>query len=73
MAKLKKKRNKQYRGADAKSAPAAVTRVTAEERSRLKQWWIDRKPVLKPILIIVGVLVFVVWLIVEAIRLFSGG
>lgn len=73
MAKSKKKRNKQYRGTDAKNAPAAVTRVTAEERSRLKQWWLDRKPILKPVLIIVGILVFVIWLIVEAIRLFSGG
>jgi len=39
-AKQKKKRNKKYQGSDAKVTVPSVTRVSAEERSRLKEWWL---------------------------------
>jgi len=38
--KQKKKRTKKYHGADAKVSTPLVTRVSAEERSRFKEWWL---------------------------------
>lgn len=67
--KQKKKRNKQYRGQDAAMNRPAVTRITAANRSKLGQWWLDRKRVLKPVLIVVTVVLVIVWLIIELIRI----
>lgn len=67
--KQKKKRNKQYRGQDAAMNRPAVTRITAANRSKLGQWWFDRKRVLKPVLIGVAVVIVIVWLIIELIRI----
>lgn len=39
--KQKKKRNKKYSGADARVTTPQVTRVSAEERSALKEWWLN--------------------------------
>ncbi|OYX41606.1 hypothetical protein B7Y94_04805 [Candidatus Saccharibacteria bacterium 32-49-12] len=49
MAKVKKKRNKKYAGADATSARPKITRVQAVNRSRLGQWLHERKKLAKPI------------------------
>ena len=68
MAKKQKKRNKVYRGADAKAAAPTVTRISAVNRSALGQWWFDRKKVLKPILIAVAVVLIIIWLIFELVR-----
>lgn len=38
--KHKKKRTKKYQGVDAKVTTPMVTRVSAEERSRFKEWWL---------------------------------
>lgn len=38
--KQKKKRTKRYHGVDAKVTTPSVVRVSAEERSRFKEWWI---------------------------------
>lgn len=67
--KQKKKRNKQYRGQDAAMTRPAVTRITAANRSKLGQWWFDRKKILKPILIAVAVAAVIALLIYELIRI----
>jgi hypothetical protein len=67
--KQKKKRNKQYRGVDASMDRPLVTRITAANRSKIGQWWFERKKVLKPVLIGAAILIVVVWLIIELIRI----
>lgn len=67
--KAKKKRNKQYRGADAAMTKPSVTRISAVNRSKLGQWWFDRKRILKPVLITSGIIILVVWLILELVRI----
>ncbi len=70
--KQKKKRNKQYRGADAALTRPAVTRISAVHRSKLGQWWFDNKRVAKPMLIAAGVMLGLGWLIYELIRISTG-
>jgi len=67
--KVKKKRAKQYRGADAALTKPVVTRISAANRSKLGQWWFERKRVLKPVLITSGIVVLVAWLVYELIRI----
>ena len=67
--KQKKKRNKPYRGVDAAISRPIVTKVSAANRSKLGQWWFERKRVLKPVLIASGVVAVVIWLIFELIRI----
>jgi hypothetical protein len=67
--KVKKKRNKQYRGVDAAMTKPAVTRISAANRSKFGQWWFERKRVLKPVLITAAIIIAVVWLIIELIRI----
>lgn len=67
--KQKKKRNKQYTGVDAAISKPVVTRMTAANRSKLGQWWFERKKILRPILIGVGVVLLIVWLIFELVRI----
>lgn len=69
--KAKKKRNKQYRGTDAAMARPSVTRISAANRTKVGQWWFERKKVLKPVLIVVGVALIVTWLIIEAVRIIA--
>lgn len=73
MAKQKKKRTKKYTGQDAAATSRpTITRVEAVHRSRLNQWWFDRKRILKPILIAAIVIIVVVWLLIEFIRIIAG-
>lgn len=65
MPKQKKKRNKIYRGADAKAAPGQIHRYQAVQRNRLSQWWFERKQFLKPALVAGLIAVFIVWLILS--------
>lgn len=67
--KQKKKRNKQYRGADAAVTRPTVTRITAANRTKLGQWWFERKKILKPVLITGAVIAVIVWLIIELVRI----
>lgn len=67
--KAKKKRNKQYRGADAALTKPSVTRISAANRSVVGQWWFERKRILKPVLITVAIISAVTWLIIELIRI----
>jgi len=69
MVKTKKKRNKVYSGQDAAITTPIVRRYEAVERNKLGQWWHDKKRVVKPVGIGVGVAVIVVWLITEAVRI----
>ena len=67
--KAKKKRNKQYRGADAAMTKPSVTRITAANRSKTGQWWFERKKIAKPIIIATVVIAIVAWLIFELVRI----
>lgn len=69
MGKTKKKRNKAYTGVDAAITRPVITRVTAVNRSKLGQWWFDRKRILKPILITSAIIILIVWLIAELVRI----
>lgn len=72
MSKQKKKRSKKYTGADAATSRPSVTRVKAVKRTKIQQWWLDRRRTLKPALIAAAVISAVIWLITEIIRLGSG-
>lgn len=67
--KQKKKRNKQYSGSDAAITRPSVTRITAANRSKIGQWWFERKKIVKPVAITVVVAGVVIWLILELIRI----
>lgn len=67
MAKQKKKRNKAYRGEDAKNARPDVVRITAANRSAPGQWLYERRKLLKPVLIAVGIASLLVILIIGII------
>jgi hypothetical protein len=73
MAKQKKKRNKPYTGIDAATTQPVITRISAANRSKLGQWWFEHKKTLKPVLITSGIVIFVVILIIEIVRIVSGG
>jgi hypothetical protein len=68
MVKQKKKRNKQYTGADASVKQTTVTKVTAVKRNFIQQWWLEKKQFAKPALIAAGVIVIVIWLLIELLR-----
>lgn len=73
MKKQKKKRTKKYSGTDAAVTRQSITRVTAVKRNKLQLWWMDRRRILKPVLITAAVVVVVVWLVIELVRIVSGG
>jgi len=72
MAKNKKKRNKIYTGADATVVRPIITRISATNRSKLGQWLFEHKKIIKPILIAIGVLIFIIIIIVEIVRISNG-
>lgn len=72
MAKNKKKRNKQYTGADAAVTKPTVTRVTAADRSNFGQWWFDHKKLVKTVSIVAGVILLVIVIVVELVRILTG-
>ena len=72
MPKVKKKRTKKYSGADAAMTRPTVTRLTAIRRNKLQLWWLERRRLLKPLLITAGVVLAAAWLIFELIRAASG-
>lgn len=72
MSKVKKKRNKVYRGADASVTRPTVTRMSAANRNATSQWWFEKKRFAKPVLIAVAVGIVVIWLLFELIRLITG-
>jgi hypothetical protein len=72
MTKQKKKRNKAYTGVDAAITKPIITRIEAANRSKLGQWWFERKTALKPILIAAGVIIIIIILVVEIIHVATG-
>ena len=71
MAKQKKKRTKKYQGVDAKVSAPLVTRVSAEERSRFKEWWLVYGQLTRIALIAFGILIVVVLLIIGIVGMFQ--
>lgn len=70
--KVKKKRNKVYRGADAALTRPTVTKISAANRTKVGQWWFDRKKVVRPIIITSVVILVIIWLIYELVRISVG-
>jgi len=73
MGKNKKKRNKVYSGADAAITRPVITHIEAANRSKIGQFWFERKKILKPILITTGAVIFGIILIVQIISIINGG
>lgn len=75
MSRRPKKRTKKYSGEDAKqfnrpSQPDTVVhRYTAVDRGPLNQWWFEHKKMVRTIAIIVGIILLIIWMIVEIINL----
>lgn len=73
MAKQKKKRNKQYKGAEASVTRPTITRVSAVNRNKYQQWWFEKKRIVKPVAIAIIVVLLLSWLIFELVRAIAGG
>lgn len=71
-SKQKKKRNKKYQGADAKVSSPQVLRVSAEERSAFKEWWLTYGRLAKFIAAAVAILFALLLVIIGLIGLFTG-
>ena len=71
MARTKKKRNKRYHGIDAKVTTPTIMRVSAEERSAFKEWWLIYGRLVKVIGAVLGIVVLLVLCIIGLIGLFS--
>ncbi|MEI6228866.1 MAG: hypothetical protein WCP11_02510 [Candidatus Saccharibacteria bacterium] len=72
MSKNKKKRNKVYTGVDAAITKPVITRIAAVQRSKIGQFWFERKKILKPVLITSGIVLFVIILIFQIVGLVNG-
>jgi hypothetical protein len=72
MSKNKKKRNKTYTGADAAITKPVITRIEAVNRSKIGQFWFEKKKLVKPILITSGIITAVIILILQIVRIASG-
>ena len=62
MAKVKKKRNKKYTGADAAATRPTITRVQAVNRSKLGQWLFENQKMLKMIrnFLLIGLVIAII-------------
>lgn len=69
MAKSKKKRTKKYQGVDAAVKQPSITKVSAADRSKPAQWWVEHKRIAKPVLTGVAIALGVMWLLYELIRI----
>lgn len=75
MSRRPKKRIKKYSGENAKqfNRPAAsepaVHRYTAVDRNALGQWWFERKKIVRTVAIVTGIVIIVIWMIVELVNL----
>lgn len=68
MSKQKKKRNKQYTGADAAHGPV-VRHYSAEVKSPAREWWDDHKRAIKIIGGVGGGAIILGWLVFELFRM----
>lgn len=75
MSRRGKKRTKKYSGEDAKqfnqpvSSEPVVHRYTAVQRSRLGQWWFEKKRFARPAGIFALILLIISWIVYELINL----
>ncbi len=69
MAKQKKKRNKQYTGADASVKQPTITKLTAVKRNPVQQWWLEKKQFAKPVIIAGIAAIVIIWLLIELLRI----
>ena len=72
MTKQKKKRTKRYSGEDAaisQSSQPIIHKITAADRGNVGQWWFEKKKIIRIASIASAVIVFIVWLLVELIKL----
>ena len=62
MAKVKKKRNKKYTGADAAATRPTITRVQAVNRGKLGQWLFENQKLLKMIrnVLLIGLVIAII-------------
>jgi hypothetical protein len=63
----KKKRNKQYKGSV--SARPQITRMSAVDRNKAHQWWIDNQRIARPVLITAGIVLVIILVIIGIIGL----
>lgn len=68
--KQKKKRSKKYQGANAKLTAPSITRVSAEERTRMKEWWLTYRQFVRIGGTLAAILAAVLLLIIGIIGLF---
>ena len=73
MGKNRKKRNKIYTGTDAAMTKPVITKISAINRNKPAQWWFDNKRIAKPVLIATGIVLFVILIIIQIIRIATGG
>ncbi len=66
----KKKRNKPYKGSGAAVTRPTITRVQAVHRNRAHQWWLDNSRVVKPALIIGGIVAAIILVIIGIVSIF---
>ena len=71
MSRQKKKRTKKYQGVDAKVTAPQVLRVSAEERSRFKEWWLTYGQVTRLAAIALGILLVIILLVVGIVGMFQ--
>ncbi len=69
--KPKKKRNKKYTGNDARVSAPLVTRVSAEERSKAREWWLSNSRVVKISGVAAGIVATLGLIISGIVGLFS--
>ena len=62
MAKVKKKRNKKYTGADAAATRPTITKVQAVNRGKLGQWLFENQKMLKMIrnVLLIGLVIAII-------------
>jgi hypothetical protein len=69
--KQKKKRTKRYQGIDAKQTTPSVTRMAAEERSPMKEWWVANGQMARLIAIAAAILIVIILIVTGIIGLFQ--
>lgn len=74
MSRRPRKRTKKYQGEDAKqfnqplSTKPIVRHYRAVDRSRIGEWWYERKRYVKPVAIAAGIGLGIVWILYELFR-----
>jgi hypothetical protein len=70
-AKVKKKRNKRYNGADARVTRPVVMKVEAEELSALQEWWRTYGQLVRFAAVAVGIVLLIALLVIGIVGIFT--